>query len=80
MHCPKCSSLDSGLNVIIRGKQRFRSQPCASNYPQCMPRGYGLDKKLQALQLYKEELGFQSIERLLDASHFTVLNWMRGIG
>jgi len=80
MHCPKCSSLDSVLNGIVRGKQRFRCQECACNYTQSRPRGYGLDKKLQALQLYKEGLGFRSIGRLLGVSNVTVLNWIRGIG
>ena len=80
MHCPKCSSLDSVRNGIVRGKQRFRCQQCACNYTQRRPRGYGLDKKLQALQLYKEGLGCRSIGRLLDVSNVTVLNWIRGIG
>jgi transposase-like protein len=80
MHCPKCSSLDSVLNGIVRGKQRFRCQECACNYTQSRPRGYGLNKKLQPLQHYKEGLGFRSIGRLLGVSNVTVLNWIRGIG
>ena len=43
-------------------------------------RGHSPDKRLAALKLYKEGLGFSAIARFLDVSDVTALNWVRGAG
>jgi transposase len=79
MKCPKCKSGSHVRNGLIKGRQRFKCRGCGCNYTA----GYGqvLEKEKKrrfGLSMYLEGLGFHSIGRLLDVSHVTVMNWVRG--
>ena len=80
MHCIRCGSGDYCKNGITKGKQRYRCRACGYNFTNMHGRGHSPDKRLAALKLYKEGLGFSSIGRFLGVSDVTVLHWVRGAG
>ncbi len=77
MHCPKCSGEAFHKDGVIKGRQRYRCKGCDCRFTQSRRHGHGLDKKLQALALYREGLGFRAIGRLLGVSNVAVLKWIR---
>ena len=80
MNCPKCYSEENVKNGRVLGKQRYKCKECGCNYSQSKKRGYSLDKKLMALQLYLEGNGFRGSGRILGVSNVTILNWIRDFG
>jgi len=80
MYCPKCYSEENVKNGRVLGKQRYKCKECGCNYTQSKKRGYSLDKKLMALQLYLEGNGFRGSGRILGVSNVTILNWIRDFG
>ena len=80
MYCPKCYSEENVKNGRVLGKQRYKCKACGCNYTQSKKRGYSLDKKLMALQLYLEGNGFRGSGRILGVSNVTILNWIRDFG
>ena len=79
MNCPKCQSNNNNKNGFISGRQRYFCKLCQYNYsvPQ---RGKPKELRKMALILYLEGLGFRSIERILNISHVTVMNWVKRYG
>ena len=80
MHCPKCLSKDFVKSGFNKGKQRYKCRNCTCNFTQSNRRGASLEKKLLALNLYLEGMGFRSIGRVLKVNNVTVLNWIRTLG
>src|SRR5574337_283840 len=79
MKCPKCNQTDYVKNGIVKGKQRYLCKHCKYCYTVSeIGKPYALKK--QALNLYLEGLGFRSIERLLNVSNVSVLNWVKKFG
>jgi transposase-like protein len=76
--CPKCDSLESIKNGIIKERQRFRCLKCNYNYT-VDKLGKGIDSYfvVKALQLYIEGVSYREIERLLGVSHVSVINWVK---
>lgn len=68
-------------NVIIRGKQRYKSKKCGNNFTFDYSQVAEKEKKRRfGLSMYLECLGFHSIGRLLNVSHVTVINWVKKYG
>ena len=80
MQCPKCAGEASHKDGIVKGKQRYRCKECDCRFTRSTKHGHGLNKRLNALALYREGLGFRAIARLLNVSNVTVLNWIKGFG
>ena len=70
----------SNLNGKILGRQRYCCKDCNYHFSRTSPRGVPLEKKLLALRLYKEGLGFRSIGRVIGVSNVAVLKWVRETG
>jgi transposase len=58
-------------------KQRFKCKHCGCNYTQSTRYRIPLKKRIQAIKLYLEGVGFRGIERLTGISHNTVIQWVR---
>ena len=80
MQCPKCSVSEYSKSGVVKGCQRYLCKKCGCNFTRSTRHGYGLEKKLEALKMYREGLGFRAIGRLLGVSNVTVLKWMRRFG
>ena len=80
MQCPKCFSREYVRSGFTKGKQRYKCRKCRCNFTQSHMRGASLEKKLFALKLYLEGMGFRSIGRLLKVNNVTILNWIRTLG
>ena len=80
-HCPKCKSTERVKNGHIKGRPRYRCKECNYDYT-VMQKSTAVppDKKRLALQMYLEGLGFNSIGRILNVSHVSVLKWIRQYG
>ena len=79
MNCPQCTSTDYVKDGIVKNKQRYCCKQCKYRYT-VTQRGKPQVVRKLALQLYLEGLGFRSIERVLQVSHVSVLNWVRALG
>ena len=80
MQCPKCLSKEYVRSGFNKGKQRYKCNKCQCNFTQSHGRGASLGKKLLALKLYLEGMGFRAIGRILGVNNVTVLNWIRTLG
>jgi len=81
MQCPHCGSEKNCKNGKVNGgKQRYKCGGCSRNYTEHPPRGYPLSIKMQAIQLFREGMGFRAIGRILNVSNVTVLLWIRHFG
>ncbi len=80
MYCSRCGSTACFKNGKMRGKQRFRCKGCGYNFTNSHGRGYPPALKLQAFQLYTENMGIRSIARFLGVSPSTVMRWLRDEG
>jgi len=80
MHCIRCGSKDCHKSGFTSGKQRYRCKNCHYHFTTAKQRGVSLEKKLLALKLYKEGLGFRAIGRIVEVSNVAVLNWVRAAG
>lgn len=80
MHCPKCKSETYSKNGKAIDRQRYKCKKCGCNFTQSLKHGYPLAKRLTALKLYLEGMGFRGIGRILGVSDVTILNWIRNFG
>lgn len=79
--CPKCDSLETSRNGIIKERQRFKCKGCGYNFTvDKLGKGISSYYVIKALQLYIEGVGFREIERLLGVSHVSVMNWVKKYG
>lgn len=77
--CPKCHAKACIKDGIVKQKQRFKCKVCGYRHT-VAHRGFSVDIRRQALQLYLAGLGFRSIGRLLKCSHVTVSQWIHSHG
>lgn len=77
--CPKCHAQTCIKDGIVKQKQRFKCKACGYRHT-VAHRGFSLEIRRQALQLYLAGLGFRSIGRLLKCSHVTVSQWIHSHG
>ena len=77
--CPKCHATSCIKDGVVKQKQRFKCKECGYRHT-VAHRGFSLDVRRQALQLYLAGLGFRSIGRLLKCSHVTVSQWIHSYG
>lgn len=77
--CPLCEQNQYVIKAgLTSGRsQRYRCQQCQGYFtPQPKPRGYALETKKRAAQLYLEGLSYRAIGRLLGVHNQTVINWI----
>ena len=74
--CPECGSKEKVKNGYNRGKQRYLCKECGRNYTGTK-NGYPESAKRKELKYYMEGLGFRQIERLMNVSHVSVINWVQ---
>jgi transposase-like protein len=76
--CPKCHSEDFVKSGIIKDRQRFKCKQC-SYYFTVQKLGKRIEGEyvVKALQLYLEGMSFREIERILNVSHVSVMNWVK---
>ena len=79
MEYPKCKSISFVKDGIVKGRQRFLCKQCKYRYT-VEQRGKPVSVKKLALMMYLEGLGFRSIERILNVSNVTVMNWIKSFG
>jgi transposase-like protein len=79
MHCPKCRCVEAVKNGTMNQKQRYKCKACGCNYTQSSRYRIPLEKRLYAIKLYLEGVGFRGIERLTGISHNTVIQWVRDL-
>lgn len=77
MNCPKCGCTDAVKNGTMNKKQRYKCKQCGCNYTQSTLYRIPLSKRIEAIKLYLEGVGFRGIERLTGISHNTVIKWVR---
>ena len=58
-------------------KQRYKCKQCGCNYTQATLYRIPLSKRIEAIKLYLEGVGFRGIERLTGISHNTVIKWVK---
>ena len=77
-HCPKCHSKDFVKSGIIKERQRFKCKSC-NYYFTVQKLGKRIEGEyvIKALQLYLEGISFREIERILNVSHVSVMNWVK---
>ena len=73
---PRCGSKEKVKNGYNKGKQRYLWKECGRNYT-WTKNGYLERTKRKALKYYTEGLGFRQIERLMNVSHVSVINWVK---
>jgi len=76
--CPKCHSEDFVKSGIIKDRQRFKCKEC-NYYFTVQKLGKRIEGEyvIKALQLYLEGMSFREIERILNVSHVSVMNWVK---
>ena len=79
MDCPKCKSNEKVKDGVVKQKQRYHCKKCKYRYT-VQQRGKPMEIKRLALQMYLEGAGFRSIERILNVSNVTVMNWIKSFG
>lgn len=79
MECPKCKSASNVKDGIVKGRQRYFCKQCKYRFT-VEQRGKPIYIKKLALMMYLEGLGFRSIERILNVSNVTVMNWIKAFG
>ena len=73
MNCTRCKPGNKVKRGFVRKRQRYNCKDCGYNYTVEKKSTSKSDEiKRQALQLYLEGLGFQSIGRYLNVSHVSV--------
>ena len=80
MRCPKCGRDKKVKSGIKYNRQRYKCNNCGCFYTRSDLRGAPLEKRLFALKLYLEEMGFRAIGRTIGVNNTTVLRWIRSIG
>jgi transposase-like protein len=77
MKCPKCGCTDAVKNGTMNQKQRYKCKQCGCNYTQSTTYRIPIEKRITAIKLYLEGVGFRGIERLTGISHNTVIKWVK---
>ena len=80
MKCPKCRCTEAVKNGTIRGKQRHKCKHCGCNYTQSTLSRTPVAKRIKAIKLYLEGVGFRGIERLTGIPHSTLISWVKNLG
>ena len=80
MNCPKCGKDYKIKSGIKYNRQRYKCKNCGCFYTRPTVRGASIEKRLFALKLYLEGMGFRGIARTLNVNNTTVLRWVRSIG
>ena len=57
-------------------KQRYKCKSCGCNYTQSTSYRIPLEKRIYAIKLYLEGVGFRGVERLTGICHNTVIQWV----
>jgi transposase-like protein len=76
--CSNCNSEKHIKSGIVADRQRYKCKDC--NYYFTVDKiGKKIDEYYvnKALQLYLEGLTYREIERILDISHVSVMNWVK---
>jgi transposase-like protein len=80
MHCPKCRCAEAVKNGTMNQKQRYKCKQCGCNYTQSTLSRTPVTKRIEAIKLYLEGVGFRGIERLTGVPHSTLINWVKNLG
>jgi len=80
MHCPKCRCAEAVKNGTMNQKQRYKCKHCGCNYTQSTLSRTPVAKRIEAIKLYLEGVGFRGIERLTGVPHSTLINWVKNLG
>ncbi len=78
--CPKCSCGEHVKNGRMNGKQRYKCKACGCNYTGSTLSRTPINKRIEAIRLYLEGVGFRGIERLTGTPHTTVMSWVKKLG
>jgi len=79
MKCPKCRCAEAVKNGTMKQKQRYKCKQCGCNYTQSTIHRIPLEKRIEAIKLYLEGVGFRGIERLTHVHHTTVMKWVKNL-
>ena len=79
MNCPKCRCAEAVKNGTMNQKQRYKCKQCGCNYTQFSLKRIPLEKRVEAIKLYLEGVGFRGIERLTGVCHNTVIGWVKNL-
>ena len=79
LKCPKCGSQKRVKSGFMNKKQRYLCKNCGCSYTGGQ-KGYPEHIKRKAIQLYLKGNGFRRIERILNVSHVSVMNWVKKVG
>ena len=79
LKCPKCGCNKRVKNGFNNKKQRYLCKKCGCHYT-VSKRGYPEQIRRKAIQLYLEGNGYRRIERILNVSHVSVINWVKKAG
>lgn len=78
-HCKGCGSeeiVKNGRDKV--GTQRYKCKSCGSTYRDGDKRlKHGLEKRLRVINMYLENVGIRSIERLENVSTPLIIYWIR---
>ena len=80
MNCPKCRSAEAVKNGTMNQKQRYKCKNCGCNYTQSSLSRTPAAKRIEAIKLYLEGVGFRGIERLTGIPHSTLISWVKNLG
>jgi transposase-like protein len=80
MNCPKCRNTEAVKNGIVNEKQRYKCKFCGCNYTVSTLSRTPVAKRVEAIELYLEGVGFRGIERLTGIPHTTVMSWVKNLG
>ncbi|KAA3663228.1 MAG: IS1 family transposase [Chloroflexi bacterium] len=78
--CPHCHSTQSQVKAGHNpsGSQRYLCNNCDRTYtPTPNHRGYPVDVRYQAIELYQEGHSFRAVARELGVGTQSVINWVR---
>ncbi|XVJ51908.1 MAG: IS1 family transposase [Vampirovibrio sp.] len=77
MKCPKCGYADATKNGTMNQKKRYKCKHCGCNYTQSTVYRIPLSKRIEAIKLYLEGVGFRGISRLTSVHPTTMIQWVR---
>ena len=80
MRCPKCEVEHNQMKdgFTNAGSQRYRCGKCSPRYaPVKKPHEYPQEIRTLAIRMYTDGLNFRQVDRDLQDSHTTVLEWVK---
>ena len=78
--CPRCKSKDIWKSGFTKGRQRYECKECFYHFSQEKLKGFSVEIKAKAIQLYLEGLGLRAIGRFLGVSQVSIMNWVKSSG